>query len=263
MLAGKTSFLFIILLLLCLPLELNAKSKGSNKTYYIAVGDSFAYCVFDRDDVPPRCYAYTDALYERLKENNPNLEFRKKHFAKGGVTTTSIITGQLLNATKFMKSHSGLIKFVTINIGRNDFVGCSPKHSNVSECLHTKLERITYNLNNTIIPMLKEAGGEGAQYAATTYFDTIPYHDLLADRLIDIYTKNGFKVVDLRQIITNDTICNYTYWCKHHNGHPNVIGSRIIADVLFSKLSSPVVTHFPDSNFIASPAVTHFPDSNL
>ncbi|CAG8829138.1 5180_t:CDS:2, partial [Gigaspora margarita] len=189
MLAGKTSFLFIILLLLCLPLELYAKSKGSNQTYYIAVGDSFAYGVRDSDDVPPRCYAYTDALYERLKENIPNFEFRKKHFAKGGVTTTSIITNQLLNATKFMKSHSGLIKFVTINIGRNDF----------------------------------EAGGEGAQYAATTYFDTFPYHDLLADRLIDLYTENGFKVVDLRQIITNDTICNYTHWCKHHNGHPNVI----------------------------------------
>ncbi|CAG8759544.1 6766_t:CDS:2, partial [Gigaspora margarita] len=142
------------------------------------------------------------ALYERLKENIPNLEFRKKHCAKGGATTTS----------------------------------CSPKNPNISECLQTKLKKITNNLNNMIIPMLKEAGGGGAQYAATTYFDIFPYHDLLANRLIDIYTENGFKVVDLRQIITNDTICNYTHWCKHHNGHPNVIGSHVIADVLLSKL---------------------------
>ncbi|CAG8827407.1 28994_t:CDS:2, partial [Gigaspora margarita] len=207
------------------------QSNNTNKTYYIALGDSFAHGVHNPSNKSSRSYAYTDALYERLKENIPNLEF--KRLAKGGLGTRHIITGQLKKATDFMKSHSGLTKLITITTGRNDFVGCSPKHPNVSECLQTKLEKITYNLNNTIIPMLKEAGGESVQYAATTYFNAFPYFNLLDDRLIDVYTGNGFKVADLRHIITNESVCNYSYWCKGHHGHPNKLGSRAIADVIF------------------------------
>ncbi|CAG8516062.1 24255_t:CDS:1, partial [Dentiscutata erythropus] len=200
--------------------------------------DSFARGVGDPKYKLPRSYSYADALYERLKYNT-NLEIKK--FSKGGITTKKFISNQLVKATKFMKSHKGLTKLVTITIGKNDFTGCSKFFKpNISVCLQRKLEKITYNLNNTIIPLLKKAGGKGVQYVATTYFNSFPDVDLLADKLISIYIENGFKVVDLRNIITDDTVCNYTLWCNFNKKHPNVAGSRAIADVLFSNLSVPL-----------------------
>ncbi|CAG8730837.1 26051_t:CDS:2, partial [Racocetra persica] len=89
-----------------------------------------------------------------------------------------------------------------------------------------------------IIPSLKEAGGEGVQYAATTYFDSFSFYAMLDDSLVSLYINNGFKVADLRYVITNNTICNYTYWCDYKNWHPNSNGGRAIANVLFSNLSS-------------------------
>ncbi|CAG8632623.1 13614_t:CDS:1, partial [Dentiscutata heterogama] len=201
--------------------------------------DSFARGVGDPEYKPPRCYSYADALYERLKEYNTKLEIKK--ISKGGITTKKFIANYLEKTTKFMKSHKGLIKLVTITIGKNDFTGCSNSSKpNISVCLQRKLEKITYNLNNTIIPMLKKAGGKGVQYVATTYFNSFPDVDLLADKLISVYMENGFKVVDLRNIITNDTVCNYTLWCNYNKRHPNVAGSRAISNVLFSNLSVPL-----------------------
>ncbi|CAG8808371.1 17261_t:CDS:1, partial [Racocetra fulgida] len=45
--------------------------------------------------------------------------------------------------------------------------------------------------------------------------------------------ENGVKVVDMRNIITKETACSYTYMCDYHNKHPNVNGSNAIADVLY------------------------------
>ncbi|RIB16860.1 hypothetical protein C2G38_2089757, partial [Gigaspora rosea] len=124
-----------------------------------------------------------------------------------------------------MKINSGLTKLVTITIGITDFAGC---HN--AEC-DIRLFKILHNLNNTIIPMLKEAGGESVQYWATTYHNLRLNNNALYDSLIKVYNENGVKVVDMRNIVTNETACSYTYLCDYHNGHLNVNGSHAIADL--------------------------------
>ncbi|CAG8466710.1 3366_t:CDS:1, partial [Dentiscutata heterogama] len=213
------------------PLGLNAQSNDTN-IYYLVLGDSFARGVFKlKDNKTPHAYSYADALYERLKETNPNLVLKK--FARGGQTTETLISDQLKRATKFMKRNSGLIKLITITIGTNEFSGCTSKCNN-------RLHKIVYNLNNKIIPMLKKAGGEGVQYWATTYHNIRLNSNPLDDSLIKVYNENGVKVVDMRKIITNETACSYTYACDYHDKHPNINGSHAIADVIYNNLTLPL-----------------------
>ncbi|CAG8490668.1 12565_t:CDS:1, partial [Cetraspora pellucida] len=224
------SFTLLLLLSLFLPLRLNALSDDNNKIYYLALGDSFPSGV-SISGLPPGnkifpAYSYADALYDMLKKKNTNLELKK--FARGGEPSDDLIINQLNNVTNFMKSNSGLTKLVTITTGINDFRNCS-NSTNFSECFKSKLNNLTSNLNNMIIPRLKEAGGEGVQYVGTTYF----FYPSLDDSLVSIYSANGFKVVDFRRIITNDTKCDYTYQCKYGDIHPTPNGSQAIANVLF------------------------------
>ncbi|CAG8834946.1 24870_t:CDS:1, partial [Racocetra persica] len=145
---------------------LNALSNDDSKIYYLALGDSFPSGVSISGTPPGNktfpAYSYVDALYDLLKKNNANLEFKK--FARGGEPSDGLIANQLDNVTNFMKSNSGLTKFVTITTGINDFRNC-PNSTNFSECFKSSLNNLMNNLNNTIIPRLKEAGGEGVQYA--------------------------------------------------------------------------------------------------
>ncbi|RIB02608.1 hypothetical protein C2G38_862337 [Gigaspora rosea] len=230
----RKKILFILLLLQCSLLGLNAKSKDT-KIYYLVLGDSYARGVFKPSDKVVRSYSYADALYERLTVTNPNLVLKK--FARGGHTTTTLINDQLKKVTDFMKLNSGLTKLVTITIGKNDFSSCHK--GNAFEC-ENRLLKIMYNLNNTIIPTLKEAGGEGVQYWATTYHNINLNDNALYDSLIKVYNENGVKVVDMRNIITSETACGYTYLCNYKNHHPNVNGSHAIANVLYGNLSVPL-----------------------
>ncbi|RIB00687.1 hypothetical protein C2G38_2233408 [Gigaspora rosea] len=228
----EEKILFILLLLLYLPLGLNAQSNDT-KAYYIVLGDSFARGISDPGNNSSTIYSYADALYEQLKATNPNLVLKK--FAHGGQSTKTLISDQLKRVTNFMKLNSGLTKLITITIGKCDFKDCN----NTSECTN-RLNEIVYNLNTTIIPMLKEAGGKGVQYGATTNYNVYLNSNELDDSLIKVYSENGVKVADMRNIITNETACNYTYLCDYHNGHPNVNGSHAIADVLYSNLTVPL-----------------------
>ncbi|CAG8630598.1 21024_t:CDS:1 [Cetraspora pellucida] len=244
MLARKTLFSFTLLLLLCLPLRLNA-------LYYVSLGDSFAAGVdisgpYPGNKITPS-YSYANALYKLLKKHT-NLKSKKvahhtniklKKFARSGETSDGLIANQLTNATNFMKSNPGLTKVVTITIGKNDFNHCFPpyKTSNITKCLGHALNHLVKNLNEKIIPCLKEAGGEGVQYAATTYYNYFSYFKMLDDKLVSLYVNNGFEVIDIKHIITDDMICDYTHWCNYKDWHPNLNGGRAIASVLFHKLS--------------------------
>ncbi|CAG8479405.1 17603_t:CDS:1, partial [Gigaspora margarita] len=206
----EKAFSFTLLLLLCLHFGLNVQSNDTNEIYYISLGDSFAAGVEITGPPPGNrttpAYSYANALYDLLKVKYPNLELLKLGIS--GETSDGLIEYQLNNATDFMTSHKGLTKFITITIGAND--------------IHRT--HLINNLNNTIIPQLKEAGGENVQYMASTYYKNTS----LAYNLIDVYGKNGFKVVDLRTIITNDTLCNYTYLCTYNDIHLNEAGNRAV-----------------------------------
>ncbi|CAG8826899.1 13463_t:CDS:1, partial [Dentiscutata erythropus] len=142
---------------------------------------------------------------------------------------------QLKSSTDFMKSHRGLTKFITITIGANDIHRCNTSYT---ECLN----HLINNLNNIIIPKLKDAGGEDIQYAASLYYFHGHLDNGLSDGLTDVYSKNGFKVVDLRTIITSDTKCNYTY-CNYHNPHPNKVGQFVIGEHFHEKLTEFGITN--------------------
>ncbi|CAG8776650.1 21606_t:CDS:2 [Cetraspora pellucida] len=208
------------------------KIYSNDTIYYLVLGDSFARGVFKPIDAVKRSrsYSYADALHERLIETYPNLVLKK--FARGGQTTRTLIRDQLPNAIKFIKRNRGLTKLVTISIGKNDFMGCKN-----SEC-DRRIRRTVYYLKNKIIPELKKVGGEGVQYLATTYHNVRNNFDALDNSLIKVYNENGVKVVDMRKIITNETGCIYTYWCNYRNGHPNINGSRAVADVLYTNIAS-------------------------
>ncbi|CAG8738222.1 SGNH hydrolase-type esterase domain-containing protein [Gigaspora rosea] len=219
MLTGKTLFSFTLLLLLCIPFGFNADKY--DKIYYISLGDSYA--VGDRplpgNNTTP-AYSYANALYDLLKGKHQNLELLKLGIS--GISSDGLINKELNNATDFMKSHIGSIMLITITIGTNDF----------HKCFKNSLNHLMKILNNIVIPQLKEAGGENVQYMASTYY-LLPSLD---DSLIDVYSKNGFKVVDLRTIITNDTMCNYTYWCTNRDRHPNHEGHRVIGEHFYEIL---------------------------
>ncbi|CAG8731772.1 2768_t:CDS:2 [Dentiscutata erythropus] len=193
--------------------------------YYISLGDSYAAGVEITGPSPEKyttsAYSYVDALYDLLKAKYKNLELIKLGIS--GKTSDGLINDELTN---FMKSHYGLTKFITITIGTNDMHICK---NDASECFNKALNNLTNNLKNIIIPQLKEAGGENVHYMASTYY----LNPLLDDRLIDIYSKNGFKVVDLRTIITDYTRCSYTYTCTHNNSHPNEDGSYAIGKAFY------------------------------
>ncbi|CAG8696476.1 11701_t:CDS:2, partial [Gigaspora margarita] len=175
-----------------------------DKIYYISLGDSYA-----------------------VGAKHQNLELLKLGIS--GISSDGLINRELNNATDFMKSHIGSIMLITITIGTNDFHECK---SETDQCFKNSLNHLMDNLNNIVIPQLKEAGGENVQYMASTYY-LLPSLD---DSLIDVYSKNGFKVVDLRTIITNDTMCNYTYWCTNRDRHPNHEGHRAIGEHFFEIL---------------------------
>ncbi|RIB14357.1 hypothetical protein C2G38_1661958 [Gigaspora rosea] len=190
----EKAFSFTLLLLLCLHFGLNVQSNDTDEIYYISLGDSFAAGVeITPENRTTPAYSYANALYDLLKVKYPNLELLKLGIS--GETSDGLINYQLNRATDFMTSHKGSTKFITITIGKND--------------IHRT--HLINNLNNIIIPQLKEAGGENVQYTSTYYRNTSLAYDL-----IDVYGKNGFKVVDLRTIITNNTLCNYTYLCTYN-----------------------------------------------
>ncbi|CAG8506532.1 2606_t:CDS:2 [Racocetra persica] len=177
--------------------------SNDTKIYYLVLGDSFAHGVFKPSDKVVHSYSYADALYERLKETNPNIVLKK--FAHGGHNTGKLISEQLGEATKFMKHNRGLIKLVTITIGLNDVERCLK--TSPSKC-DIRIHKIVNNLKNTIIPKLKKAGGKDVQYWATTYHNAHANLDQLSDSLIKVYRENGFNVVDMRKIITKETALN-------------------------------------------------------
>ncbi|CAG8490687.1 12566_t:CDS:2 [Cetraspora pellucida] len=222
-----------------------------NALYYIALGDSFAAGVdisgpYPGNKITPS-YSYANAFHKLLKKHgkkHTNLKSKNfaniklKKFARSGETSDGLIANQLTNATNFMKSNPGSTKLVTITIGKNDFNHCFPpsKPSNLTECLDHALNHLVKNLNKKIIPSLKEAGGEGVQYAATTYYNYFSYFKMLDDKLVSLYVNNGFEVIDINHIITDDMICDYTHWCGYKDWHPNSNGGRAIARLLFRKL---------------------------
>ncbi|CAG8651035.1 3633_t:CDS:1 [Ambispora gerdemannii] len=247
----EKSFLsFVVLLLLCLPFGSTAPSRptaSSDNIYYLSLGDSFAAGVkpiAPNETITP-AYSYADALYELLllKKDYNNLKLIK--YGCSGATSDDIVSldkcnqenpkySQLDQVINFMKSNRGLVKFVTINIGVNDFHRYR-NDKDIDGCFSKILKNISNNLTDIIIPKLKEAGGEGVRYAASTYFQRSTND--LDDLLVKIYSENGFRVADIRSVFgTNGDpaefkrrVCLYTNSCnKHNNSHPNVEGSRAI-----------------------------------
>ncbi|CAG8574973.1 255_t:CDS:1 [Diversispora eburnea] len=246
----KIFFLSFVALLLCLPF---GSTAPSDHTYYLSLGDSFAAGV---EPISPNksispAFSYANALYDLLKKNYSNLKLIK--YGCSGETSDGLINynkcsknpkySQLNQAIDFMNSHRGMVKFVTINIGVNDLHKYCHDKDLDGKCGSKVLKNLSNNLIDVIIPKLKEAGGEGVQYAGSTYFHR--FTNDLNDLSVKIYRENGFRVADIRSVFgTNGDpsefkrrVCLYTNSCnKYNNSHPNVPGSREIGNLYHKEL---------------------------
>ncbi|MEU9706204.1 GDSL-type esterase/lipase family protein [Streptomyces sp. NPDC047981] len=157
-------------------------------TYYLSLGDSLA-TGYQPDGKEEPDVAYTDRLFEKLKQREPGLQ----HLRLGctGETTESLVNGgkcdypdagsQLDAAVKAMAEHRGKVNYVTINIGANDINKCVEATGELDgPCLSTTVESMAENLAR-ITGALRQAGTESTQYTGATYYNPFLASWLLGD----------------------------------------------------------------------------------
>ncbi len=207
-----------------------ADSAGDeDTTYYISLGDSLA-SGYQPDVDKDTSVAYTDQLYQQLKQREPGLE----HIRLGctGETTESLLKGgkceysgaksQLDAALKAMAEHNGKVAYVTIDIGANDIRACVAATGSVDEdCLKKAGQSIAGNLAQ-ITGALSKAGTQGTQYAGATYYNPVLAAWLLGDAgqksakesaplvkaantaISQVYATTGFKAADVAGAFSSD-----------------------------------------------------------
>ncbi|CAG8534011.1 13257_t:CDS:1 [Ambispora leptoticha] len=246
-------FLSLVALLLCLSF---GSTAPFHHMYYLSLGDSFAAGVkpiSPQKAITPS-FSYANVLYYLLKRDSRYSNLKLIKYGCSGATSDDLINqdkcnknqtnySQLDQAIDFMKSHRGMVKFVTINIGVNDIHRYCDNTGVNDECVSEASENVSNNLN-VIISKLKEAGGELVQYAGSTYFHK--FTNSLDDLLVKIYSENGFRVADIRTVFDTNgdpsefskKVCLYTNSCnKFNNSHPNVQGSEAIGLLYYNEFS--------------------------
>lgn len=197
-------------------------------TYYVSLGDSLA-AGYQPDTNQDEAIAYTDKIYEKLKQSEPNLV----HIRLGcsGETTVTMIEGgkcdrkegptQLGIAVDFMTAHPGQIKYVTNNIGANDIYRCVRGGTPDVGCIVTNLGNIRTNLG-IIDSSLREAGGKDATYVGLTYYNpmlsswlkggtgkliaagTTALSNILTQTIVSVNSANGWKTADIAAVFSNN-----------------------------------------------------------
>lgn len=198
---------------------------------------------------------YVNDLFSYAQPLVPGLELN--NLGCGGETTTTMVHGghctkyasgsQLGDAEAFLRSHSGQVAFVTIDIGADDVLGCAQGGVINQSCFESGLTQVEADLP-TIVSGLRSAGST-VPIVGMTYYD--PYLAFWLDGadgeqqahlsaqllqqlntvLSSVYASDGVSVAsaykqfgtrnfdgsatwDGQQVPTNvATICDWTWMC--------------------------------------------------
>jgi len=238
-------------------------------SYYLSLGDSLAQGVQPNSagtDVETN-RGYPNQLFTALRLGNPFLHLVK--LGCPGETTLTMIKGgickygkgsQLAQAAAFLKSHSGHVQLVTIDIGANDLNPClvltsEPK---LIACLGKVIPKALKNLavimatlraaDATTVPVIgmtyydPELAGwlRGTKAARALAKDSVTLAELFANDLRGVYKKFGapvasaleaFKTGEYKEhavlpafgVVPKDValICSYTWECAPAPVGPN------------------------------------------
>jgi lysophospholipase L1-like esterase len=209
-----------------------------------------------------------------LKEHDPSLV----HIRLGcsGETTETLIDGgicsypgassQLDAAVKFLRSHRGEVRYVTLDIGANDVDGCLSAAGIDTACTAKGIATVATQVPQ-IARALHRAGGDEPRYAGMNYYDpflavwlTGPVGQQLAQQSTALsatlngaikkgLVRNGFALADVAKAFSTDDftdqvtlpgvgpvplnvarICAWTWECTpYHDIHATPTGHAVLA----------------------------------
>jgi len=280
LIVGLTSFIWSGVPVAAHPLE-------PAVTYYLSLGDSLAQGVQPVGDNNANARTdegYPDKLFDRLQESNPGLQLiklgcpgestltmrdpktafsdcRQEIYDKFGNAET-----QLGAAIWFLQHHRGAVKFLTIDLGANDIVGCLQPTGVDQKCLMGGVDQINANLPfvlKTLRDTLRDTGQRKVKTAGMTYYDpglaywyfdqhlardTVGYLTLVNGVLVAKYFQSGFRVAPVAAAfktydfsfapgatvpVNVGQICLLTWMCPPSpasNIHARPKGYQLIAD---------------------------------
>lgn len=126
-------------------------TRPGRVSYYLVLGDSVPVWNGTR--------SYPDLLLSHYGHRLPGL--RLDDIAVSGETTTSMRDYQYPQALKFLRAHKRHVALITIDIGGNDIVGCSPPAGldPTGPCVITARATIKRNLQAMLAGLHKVAPG--------------------------------------------------------------------------------------------------------
>ncbi len=153
----------------------SASASASGGPYYVALGDSLS-----TGGGATSGNGYVNRIFDWARRSVPGLQL--EDLGCGGDSTTRMIEGglchdyatgdQLGDAEAFLSAHAGQIRFVTIDVGGDDIVGCGLSGTLNPTCVQRALEHIVTNMP-IILGGLRAAGGESLPIVGMTYYDPI------------------------------------------------------------------------------------------
>jgi lysophospholipase L1-like esterase len=258
-----------VVLTLLLSVLVPSRAGAAPVHYYLSVGDSLAAgYLAGRGDTD---LGYADQLYGRLRREDPSLRLVK--LGCDGETTTSMLDGgrcsyqagsQLRQAVRFLQTHAGQVRYLTLDIGANDLAGCYSRAGVDDSCVTRGLRTSVGNLPRILAP-LYAAAGPAVRTAGMTYYDpflalwldgmfgqlaagvSVGLQQLLSGMQAAVYGAFGYAVADtfaafgttafsrrtptpygnLPVAVAN--VCRLTAMCSDHDVHPTRSGYQVIA----------------------------------
>jgi hypothetical protein len=243
-------------------------SPASATPYYVALGDSLS-----TGGGASSGHGYVNRIFGWAQGSVPGLKL--EDLGCGGDSTTRMIEGglchdyttgdQLGDAEAFLSAHPGEVKFVTIDVGGDDIVGCALSGTINPTCVQRALEHVVANMP-IILEGLRASGGAALPIVGMTYYDPIlafyltgPTGEQTARESVDIlkslnrdllkaYRRFHVKVANVEKAFASRdwrargsyegrtlpqnvaNVCNWTHMCEPEpNIHTNDHGHEIIA----------------------------------
>jgi lysophospholipase L1-like esterase len=234
-------------------------AEARANSYYVALGDSLA---FGFQPVKPldRTEGYVAQVRAALDHGLilDNLGCPGETTAtliNGGICPYPGATSQLAAAEKFLRTHRGRVRLVTLDIGANDANACV--HSGVIDdaCVSDALATVAANLARIVLRL--KAAAPYARFVAMTYYDpylaawlsgpagqqfaahTLRTTDDLNAVLSAVYQVGGVRVADVagafashdmtlvNGVPVNVTrICQWTWMCPPPPGRPDIHANK-------------------------------------
>ncbi len=246
----------------------SAAAAAVGPPYYVALGDSLS-----TGGGAGSGDGYVERIFDWARGSVADLQL--EDLGCGGDSTTRMIEGglchdyttgtQLGDAEAFLSAHPGEVRFVTIDVGGDDIVGCGLTGTLNPTCIQHALEHIVTNMP-IILGGLRAAGGESLPIVGMTYYDPILAFYLTGSAgeqtaresvnvlktlnrdLLEAYRRYHVKVAGVAKAFASTdwrttgsyegrtlpqnvaNICNWTHMCEAEpNIHTNDHGHEIIA----------------------------------